>query len=1148
LPFSLPANRDQAALTATQGKMFFGGGLDRANQMHSRVDVFDAASGTWTVFNLTQPRRLMAAGSYGSRVVFAGGFLGGNLHSNIVDVYDIDNDSVTHVEIPIEGTGPLNGVLVGDTKAIIYGRNTAAWRLDLITLDVVVVSAAPSNYAYGTSNGTHGFIVSVINPRLMTINLETLEITSVPQNHAVFQVTYSDNYVYLIGRTSVTIYATLRNETIRYNYRPLQILNSQTAVVIGRSIYLFAAGYVVINPFFPEYEIHHALPQNVQAVASAVANDIIVFGLINGGYLTLNTLYTLRRLPTDTLSTATYTIRDTMFFFGQPNISTYDFNARSLTIHPLEGENFASRTGAELKTKFSVVARRSNADIVAYLYDFNSRSMERVPLPSIRFNDVIGVGDVIAIRGLRDGESVHTINLFDSTTHSFKELRFPTIQIAAHKNNLAVLTRNSVILFDLATNTTIREISIPGRLPLGNILTTDDFIFVLGTNGITSAVSIFVVDLHRNVTTERVLTVRPMENVQMVVVGKYAVFTGGVTTQTQPLEVFDMVSLEWKFILLPRTLFTRSISLLAIDNRVFVGRSLTIDAVDVASGKAATLPFPVAELSKMVSVGSKLVVHSVAAASAVVTITMYEVTTGDWTSMTIPTLVTSLVEIVSNYIVVYIGQVLRANPFVIPLSTMLEGFDSRELFIGQTTNLAVTAAGPELTYRWYHDGQALPDSSSSVLLDNITMSSDGEYRVDVIDHCHLHIVHEARVTVHDKPAFNIPLRDSVTLCDGTEELIVDSEGVAVEYKWTIDGATVVDASESHLNLTINNIPCNTRALVCVIAFNPSGPSQSCAGVRMLELDSVIKGPLPTISPSTWFSESVAELRVEVLEEDCTSHTWIIDGVAGTKYEAQSSTLSVELSPAMARTQFYVRLKCGNSVIKSRTFSFEQVSALPVYGVVLIVVGLVTGVAVFVVVIFFLRKRLSQSQVKEVELSTLLSNAKTDSIKKESMPIINKTTWEWTPTEDFSYKSLESLPIIVDASQLKFSERGEPLEAEMNYNKELTLSSRSQKKLKKATILTERLITDMKIDIYAPKSPKYQVIVEPETLYLESGASYSVTVSVRMNMTTKCNVVLIVVLEQQKIYSAIEFKLSSKMSTWIDLEEIQMTGEFLGGGG
>jgi preprotein translocase subunit YajC len=260
-------------------------------------------------------------------------------------------------------------------------------------------------------------------------------------------------------------------------------------------------------------------------------------------------------------------------------------------------------------------------------------------------------------------------------------------------------------------------------------------------------------------------------------------------------------------------------------------------------------------------------------------------------------------------------------------------------------------------------------------------------------------------------------------------------------------------------------------------------------------------------------------------------------------------MSVELSPSMARSEFWVRVKCGNNWIESRRFSFAQVSALPVYGVALIVVSLFIGVAVFVVVIVLQRKRLSQSQDKEIELSALLSNAKTDSLMKESTPIINTTTWQWTPTDDFSYKSLENLPINVDTSQLKFVEKGEPLEVEMNFNKELHLSSRSQqKRTKKSTVLTEKLISGTKVDIYAPTSPKYEVIVEPETLYIESGESHSVTVSVRMRMTTRCKVVLIVVLEQQKIYSAIEFKLESKMSTWIDLEEVQMSGEFLGGGG
>lgn len=757
------------------------------------------------------------------------------------------------------------------------------------------------------------------------------------------------------------------------------------------------------------------------------------------------------------------------------------------------------------------------------------------------FNALVAVGDFVAIRTQSAGASTHFVTVFDSTTFQFTILRIALIQIATHKDNLAILTRESVILFDVEKNATITEISIPGTLPLGNLLPTDDFIFVLGTNGLARASAIFVVDLRHNTTTERRLAV-PLEHVQMVVVGKYVVFTGTVTTQTQPVEIFDTVNLTWRFILLPRTLFTQSPLLIAIGNRAFIGRSLVVDALDVETGTSTTLPFSVSSLQRLVSYGTKLVTYSLDPAS----VTVYEVTTGDWTAMTFRRLGLP-VEIISNYIMVYIGLSETANPFIMPLTAMLEGFDSEELFIGQTTNFTVKAVGPSLTYQWYHNGTVIGNDGSFLALQNVTMSSRGEYHVDIIDHCNVHIVHGAHLTVHSEPIFNVPLSDSVVLCDRAEELVIDAQGVAVEYKWSIWGSTIVNATQPHLNLSTADIACNTVALVCATAFNPSGQSQSCARVRMLELDRVVKGPLPTQRQPTWFSESKVTLSVNILEEDCARHTWMMDGVVQSEYEAQSSSLEVTLSPAMAKSEFYVRVKCGNSVIESRRYSFQQVSALAVYAVALIVVGLFVGVAGFVVIIL-LRKRLTQSQVKEVELATLLSNAKTDSLKKESMPIINKTTWQWTPTEEFSYKSLDALPVTIDASELKFSERKEPLEVEMNYNKELKFSSKVHKKSKKTTILTERLITDMKVDIYAPKSPKYEVTVEPETIYLEGGTTHSVTISVRMNMTTKCNVVLIVVLEQHKIYSAIEFKLESKISTWIDLEEIQMSGEFLGGGG
>jgi hypothetical protein len=87
-----------------------------------------------------------------------------------------------------------------------------------------------------------------------------------------------------------------------------------------------------------------------------------------------------------------------------------------------------------------------------------------------------------------------------------------------------------------------------------------------------------------------------------------------------------------------------------------------------------------------------------------------------------------------------------------------------------------------------------------------------------------------------------------------------------------------------------------------------------------------------------------------------------------------------------------------------------------------------------------------------------------------------------------------------------------------------------------------------VDIYVPKSPKYEIVVEPASFNVNSRSPVQVTVSSKLRMTAKCTICLIIVCEQDQTYSAIEFKLESKPSMWIDIDEVKMTEEFLGGGG
>jgi hypothetical protein len=175
---------------------------------------------------------------------------------------------------------------------------------------------------------------------------------------------------------------------------------------------------------------------------------------------------------------------------------------------------------------------------------------------------------------------------------------------------------------------------------------------------------------------------------------------------------------------------------------------------------------------------------------------------------------------------------------------------------------------------------------------------------------------------------------------------------------------------------------------------------------------------------------------------------------------------------------------------------------------------------------------------------MLTQAKTESLKKDAMPIIKDTVWEWKPTYDFAYKSLDGLPRAVNTSKLQFGD-GNLLDVDMVSQSDVifSLNDGNSKKL-----LKQPLLNGLRVDIYAPMSPKYEISIEPASFELAPNSSAHVAVSVKMQMTAKCNITLVLVLEQHKIYSAIEFKVTSNMSTWIDLEEIQMTGEFLGGGG
>jgi hypothetical protein len=648
-----------------------------------------------------------------------------------------------------------------------------------------------------------------------------------------------------------------------------------------------------------------------------------------------------------------------------------------------------------------------------------------------------------------------------------------------------------------------------------------------------------------NLNSKEVLTLQmsvARSDVEVIFVANSIVLMGGWTSQDREIiDIYDMYKSQMWRQVLPRAP-SQSVKPLAVRDSLFIAYLNRVDSLNVPTRRLSAMPGlqALGQVYQMIAIGSKVIVHSFYNMDSLIFI--FETTTLAWTSIDLYQQRSTVggVELLHNYVVTFNSM----NVEFMPISALTNMMQSKELFLGESANFTVTSLGSDIRYSWQRNSNALMESSNVLLITNFTEGEEGTYKVTMIDGCNHHMIDEASLTVIPIPTFITQLQDSVILCTKNYTLPMNVIGRQTSVQWTVNGRIQQSKNQS-LIISTQNMECDSRSTICVTASNPSGSAEMCSQVRFMHLDSLVVGPSPVVVQSTWFAEDEVDLSIQIVDEDCSQHTWFVNDNPVSNFTSLSSSHRVSLSASMEENRYYVKIQCGNNVIESNTFIFGRVSSLPIWGLVLIILGIAVTLCGVVVLVIVFRKTMDQSHNKEVELSTLLSKAKTESLKKEAMPIIQTTTWEWTPSDEYSYRSINNLPIAIDTSQLRFSDKEDPLEVGMFHYRSIKFEQK--KKPKKRSMMKERLINGgTKIDIYAPQSPKYQVIVDPSSLVLED--SVDVTISIQMRMTTKCNVTLVIVLEQQHIYSAIEFKLTSKMSTWVDVEEIEMTGDFLGGGG
>lgn len=286
--------------------------------------------------------------------------------------------------------------------------------------------------------------------------------------------------------------------------------------------------------------------------------------------------------------------------------------------------------------------------------------------------------------------------------------------------------------------------------------------------------------------------------------------------------------------------------------------------------------------------------------------------------------------------------------------------------------------------------------------------------------------------------------------------------------------------------------------------------------------------------------SMATVRAHLARTDNTSFCWTRNGEP---LNATGAVLSLQGFQCAITYNVCVIATNPAGSTKSCTDVF-----IPAYEHILppIAAGLVIAAVVVVIVV---RRRFSKVKRQEVELKSMLNAAKRDIIDKRVGKIISSISWEWTPDDSYSYCSPTQLPMVLDTSQLGFDKKHGPLDISVWFQGTLLMTSKKKAKTGRLSFLHQSLLDgEERFDIYAPKSPKFEVNVDPSSFALGDGCTVMLTVWVKLKITTKADIQLVVVSERTKKYSSLTFSVVGKPSPWIDVDDVEISDQVLGQGG
>jgi hypothetical protein len=979
------------------------------------------------------------------------------------------------------------------------------------------------------SNSTHMFaITSNEQMHLHQVDLETLTMSDSPTFSMVNPGTLSRRY--LMGNQFVGILSSMTLVYTLGNPKPIIIETIGSFAAIHDSTLYLVQSASIITYHSERGTVKYTMPQDLFfPIYSTIAHNGILY--FSGSQRHIATIQLDGLLQYSTGGPFNFGGRDVGFSFVGPHVSWINLRTQRMQDEP----------------SISLPPNSLAIELQNY-WVFNSGHVFEISTETWMSTGIENPFITLGQRGIsnfRGDTAIFYTKLFDNnhvnfmTWHAtdktwrfYQSTNFNFLQVYSLQEKLILLDYGFIEVIDMVTNTsTLFSTLVQTR----HTVTEELLIMAGGGDAITGGTTdtVFIYNARTNSVTYGRLSM--IGSLAPIAQSKtHVLFLFVASTR---IDVYSLVDATWSYIDVPPHFSNDRAQIWLSDlQHVVLQRPQRIDIYDMSTKHWRVLAGPPIDgLTRITIQGSKILFHFSHTAL------IYEITTGDWLRIE-GDLLTNF-QFTDSFFICQRGN----STIYRPLAMMTNPMESVSNYEQHSTEFDAGLAG-SLTKShidWRNDGVALNVSSSRLTLENLRQSSSGEYAITVTDQCNQRMMQSATLTVIPRPIFTRPLEDSINLCHNIVVIETEING-ETSLEWKINGVTQV-TTNSNITIQPERLECNVKHQLCLTATNPSGSNQTCAELRLLEHDAVFDGPRPTVDRSTWFLESQASLQVALLDEDCTRHWWIVDGVMLDPIESQQSTLSVNVTALSSYTQYAIRAQCGSSKVQSNAFTFSNVSTLKEWHLALIIpLVFVTIVGAVVTVVLF-RRRLQAGEVHEMELQNLLTQAKTESLTRDGVSVIPSTTWEWAPTDEFTYRPLDSLPCSIDATNLIQTFKNDTVKVDTWNQAEIEITLKSKGGKIDGT-LKERLIDGVQIDIYAPQSPKYEVKVEPSSFTLKHGKSIRVTVSTMMRMTAKCKICLVVVIEQQHLYAILEYKMASAMSTWIDLEEVEMTGDFLGGGG